>query len=256
MAIQKNQGIIIKTQLFRSTSLIVTFFTRDFGKIRGLVKGVRQAGETRGALYELFTCLEIVYYEKTRSDLHLVSEAFMLENYSSLRSQLGSIAYASYFSELADELTEVHDPHGKIFDLLHFCFRYLPSLSGPRIARIFEIKLLSEIGWLPYLDRCLGCSNPHLEEGFFSPRQGALLCPACAKRYGDVFRIQREALAAMRYYARHDLEMSSRFWITDRTSTELETLIERFLLERIQKPLKSTLFLKKLKQTIEKQQRF
>lgn len=247
MAIQKTHAIIIKTQPFRSTSLIVTFFTRDFGKIRGLVKGVRQAGETRGALYELFTLVEIVYYEKTRSDLHLISEAFLLESYPSLHSRLESIAYASYFSELADQLSEVHDPHENIFSLLDFCFRYLASLSGRRIARLFEIKLLNEIGWLPYLDRCLGCSNPHLEEGFFSPRQGALLCPACAGRHSDAFRIQRETLAAIRYYARHDLEMSSRFLVKTSAGAELETMMDRFFLERISRPLKSKVFLKKLK---------
>lgn len=247
MAIQKTQAIILKTQPFRSTSLIVTLFTRDFGKIRGLVKGVRQAGETRGALYELFTMLEIVYYEKTRSDLHLISEAFMIESYPSLHLRLESIAYASYFAELVDQLSEVHDPHENIFSLLDFCYRYLASLSGQRIARLFEVKLLNEIGWLPYLDRCLECADPHLEEGFFSPRQGALLCPACATRYSDALRVHRDTLAAIRYYTKHDLELSSRFLVTKGTSAELKTMMDKFFLERISRPLKSKVFLKKVK---------
>ncbi|MGH7890395.1 MAG: DNA repair protein RecO, partial [Thermodesulfobacteriota bacterium] len=78
MAIQKTEAFVLKTQPFRSSSLIVTFFSRDFGKLRGVVKGVRREREMRGALYELFTHLEILFYEKTRSDLHLVSEASIL----------------------------------------------------------------------------------------------------------------------------------------------------------------------------------
>ena len=88
MAIQKTEAIVLKTQPFRSSSLIITFFTRDFGKIRGIAKGVRQENQTRAAVYELFTRLEIIYYEKLRSDLHLVSDAAILE---SLRRTLESL---------------------------------------------------------------------------------------------------------------------------------------------------------------------
>ena len=50
MAIQKTDAIVLKTQPFRSSSLIITFFTRSFGKLRGLAKGVRQENQTRFAL--------------------------------------------------------------------------------------------------------------------------------------------------------------------------------------------------------------
>ena len=95
MAIQKTEAIVLKTQAFRSSSLILTFFSRDFGKVRGIAKGVRQEQERRSALYELFTRLEIIFYEKTRSDLHLVSEASFLESYEPIRLQLEAIAFAS-----------------------------------------------------------------------------------------------------------------------------------------------------------------
>ncbi|MBN1688274.1 MAG: DNA repair protein RecO, partial [Candidatus Omnitrophica bacterium] len=185
MAIQKTEAIILKTQPFRSSSLIITFFSKSFGKLRGLAKGVRQERETRGALFELFTHVDIVFYEKQRSDLHLVSEASILESYPSLRTRLESIAYASYFSELVDELSEVHDPHEGVFDLLDFSFRYLASLPGRRLARLFEIKLVNEIGWLPHLTNCLLCGKSPLEEGYFSSRQGGLLCPHCYGKAPD-----------------------------------------------------------------------
>jgi DNA repair protein RecO (recombination protein O) len=194
MAIQKNPAIVIKTLPFRTSSLIVTSFTRDFGKVRGLAKGVRLERETRGALYELFSHLEIVYYEKTRSDLHLISEAFLLDSYDALRIRFDSIAYASYFAELVDELTEIQDPHPKIFDLLDFSFQYLASLPGQRLARLFEIKLLNEIGWLPYLEGCLTCRKPVPEKGYFSARQGALLCENCAASHPDALRIEENRL--------------------------------------------------------------
>jgi DNA repair protein RecO (recombination protein O) len=246
MAILKTEAIVLKTQPLRSSSLIVTFFSRSFGKLKGVAKGVRLERELRGGIYELFTRLEIVYYEKTRSDLHLLSEADITDSYEPLRSHLESICYAGYFSELVDELCEVNDPHEKIFELLDFCYRYLSSLPGHRVARIFEIKLLNEIGWLPFLDECLMCGEKKLEQGFFSAIQGALLCPRCHSRHPDARPIAAEPLALMRYYTHHGLEDSLRQSASRQTDLALEDLISRFFAQRLHRPLKTRQFMDKI----------
>jgi DNA repair protein RecO (recombination protein O) len=247
MAIQKTEAIVLKTQPLRTSSLIVTLFTRSYGKIKGIAKGVRLDRELRGALYELFTKLDVVYYEKLRSDLHLLSEAAILDSYEPMRSDLEPICTASYFAELVEELCEIYDPHEKIFELLDFCFRYLPSLPGRRLSRLFEIKMLSEIGWLPHLDSCLRCGEKKLERGFFSARQGSLLCSGCSPQYSDSRPLGPEPLALMRFYVRHDLEESVRQSMSRQTEEELGMLMDRFFAERLSRPLKSRQFIEKLK---------
>jgi len=243
MAIQKTEAFVLKTQAFRSSSLIVTFFTRDFGKVRGVVKGVRREHELRGALYELFTHLEIVYYEKLRSDLHLVSQAAILESHDALRTKLHTIMYASYFSELVERLFEVQDPHPEVFELLDFTFRFVPSIPGEKLARIFEVKLLREIGWLPFLDSCLHCGKTTFEEGFFSVHQGALFCRDCKGEVPDARPLSAGALGALRYYIGHSADLSLKFRISQTTEDELKKLMERFLLFRLGSPLKSRRFM-------------
>lgn len=250
MAIQKTDAMILKTMPFRSSSLIITFFTRNFGKVRALVKGVRQEGETRGGIFELFSQLEIVYYEKTRSDLHLLSESFLLDAYPALHASLESIAYAGYFSDLVDQVTEIHDPHEPVFELLNFAYRYLSCVPGPRMARIFEIKLLNEIGWLPHLDDCLGCECQIPEKGFFSSRQGGLLCPACAPKHPDSKPVGAEPLSILRHYVRTENEACLKLNVSRAAETELELFMSRFLLERLNKPLKSQIFLQKIKSAL------
>jgi DNA repair protein RecO (recombination protein O) len=246
MAIQKTEVFVLKTQPFRSSSLIVTFFSRSFGKLRGVVKGVRRERELRGAFYELFTRLEIIFYEKTRSDLHLVSEASILDSHDGLRTRLDTIAYASYFSELVDCLCEVHDPHEKIFDLLEFSFRFLPSVPEERLSRLFEIRLLHEIGWLPYLERCLSCHTPVPERGFFSVRQGAIFCALCARNCTDARPLGAEALSVLRYYADHELDMSLKRHVGTQTERELKALMEQFFDFRLGAPLKTRSFMRQI----------
>lgn len=243
MAIQKTEAFVLKTQPFRSSSLIVTFFSRSFGKLRGVVKGVRKEREMRGAAYENFTHLEIIFYEKLRSDLHLVSEASILTSHDVLRRRLDTIAYASYFAELVDRLCEVHDPQPRIFELLDFAFRFLSSIPGEKLSRLFEIKFLQEIGWIPYLERCLNCQASDFEKGFFSISQGAVFCPVCASKFPDARPITLNALSTLRYYALHPLDVSLKFHTHHATEKELEQLMRRFLLYRLGDVFKSQHFM-------------
>lgn len=247
MAIQKAEAFVLKTQPFRSSSLIITFFTKPFGKLKGIAKGVRREREVRGALFELFTHLEIVFYEKIRSELHLVSEASMLDSHDTLRMNLESVTYASYFSELTDCLSEVHDPHEGIFNLLAFSYKFLPSVPPEKLSRLFEIKLLREIGWIPYVEGCIECQKQDMAKGFFSIRQGALYCAECARSEQDARPLSPEALAALRYFAEQPLEQAIKFRVLPHTEKELSQLIGQFLQYRLGTPLQTRRFLDKIK---------
>lgn len=246
MAIQKTEAFILKTHPFRTSSLIVTFFSQNFGKLKGVAKGVRREREVRGATFELFTHLEIVFYEKLHSDLHLVSDAAVIESYDHFRTRLETIAYASYFSELVDQVCEVHDPHPNIFELMKFTFKFLSSVPLEKLARIFEIKMLGEIGWLPYLDACLNCQETPLNSGYFSIKQGGLFCLRCGRSQSDARLLSEEGLQTLRYFAGHSAEMSLKKFVPAAIESELEKLISYFLLYRIGYPLNSRRFMEKI----------
>lgn len=241
--IHKTDAIVLKTQPLRSSSLIVTFLTRSFGKLKGIVKGVRKEREPRSAFYELFTNLEIIFYEKSRSDLHLISDAAVIDTNDHLRTHLTSIAYASYFSELTDGLLEIHDPHESVFELMEFCFRYLPSIDPERISRIYETKLLRDTGLLPYLDECLECRSQVPEQGFFSVAQGSVYCRNCQPRVADARMISAEALSGLRYFTRHDASECLKYRTSQLADQELAALLDRFFLYRLGHPLKSRRFM-------------
>ncbi len=250
MAILKTDGIILKTLPFRTSSLIVTFFSKDFGKLKGIAKGVRLERELRGSLFELFTEVEVVYYEKQKSDLHLISEAFILESYDPVRTRIETIAYASYFADLVDQLTEFHDPHQPIFDLLRFAYRYLPTISGEKLCRIFETRLLKEIGWLPYLDACIKCGNQSVAEFLFSPIQGALYCHSCGSSIQDARAISEETLGILRYYLQNEPEESVKLRVENASEQGLASLMMKFFQARLSRPLKSRIFIEKIQPSL------
>jgi len=223
----------------------VTFFSRDFGKLKGLAKGVRKEGIVRPSTFEPFTLLEIVFYEKVHSEIHLISEAAVLESYGGLRKNLSTLATAYYLAELTDELTELQDPHRSIFELLQTLFQLLPSLPPSLLARFFEVRLLSEIGLLPPMDHCLICGRANSpDKVYFSPRQGTVLCERCRQRSRDSKPLGRKGVEAIRLFMHGEFRKVVQYPMSEETGKEISEVVEKFLADRLARPLKTRRFLK------------
>ena len=69
MAIQKTQGFVLRRDDLRETSVILTVYTRDFGKLKLITKGVRSPEQRSLSSYELFALDEIVFYEKRKKNI-------------------------------------------------------------------------------------------------------------------------------------------------------------------------------------------
>lgn len=150
MAIITTEAVLLRRREIRETSLLLTCLTRSAGKITGLLKGVRGPRGTVDGYLEPFTVQTIVFYERTRADVDLITQADLREPFLGIRRDLAKTAYASYFCEVADHGCALRDPHPEVYDLL---VRALEALQeGPypgQIARIFEARWLAAAGVLP-----------------------------------------------------------------------------------------------------------
>lgn len=258
MAIQKTEAFVLRSRPFRTSSLIVTTFSRSFGKVKGIAKGVHSEGAARPSTFEPFTLLEIVFYEKIRSELHLISEANILESFGGLVSNLQTLATAYYLVDLVDQVTEAHDPHEPIFELLHFAFQWLPSVSPFRLARFFEMRLLRAVGLLPHWEGCLGCGETNPEKVYFSVRQGAIFCPLCRKKAPESKLLSPGVVEAMRSFLALKGENQALLsflapggkGLSVSLEREIEGVVERFLTEKLGRRLSTRRFLNRVRPLI------
>ncbi|MBI3320314.1 MAG: recombination protein O N-terminal domain-containing protein, partial [Candidatus Omnitrophica bacterium] len=73
MGIHTADAIVLRQYPFRETSVVVTCFTDRFGKIKGLVKGLRDGRARYRSAMEPMTVNRIVFYDTRTSALHLIS---------------------------------------------------------------------------------------------------------------------------------------------------------------------------------------
>jgi len=184
MSIQKTRGIVLRREDVRETSVALTAYTRDFGKLRLISKGVRSPEQKFTSAYELFALDEIVFYERKKKGLFLLSQCELVSFFPKIRESLERMSYAHYFIEFTDLITVSGDSNREIYALLENSLEFLSENASPkRVARVFEIKLLSILGLMPGLRSCVNCDESVRNKILrFSLSLGGVLCEKCLTR--------------------------------------------------------------------------
>jgi len=245
--IQKTEAILLKRQDLRETSLLLTFYTSGFGKIQGVMKGMR--GQHKGqynASPQLFSLNDIVFYERKNRDIYTVSHCDLNHFFGEIRESLEKTSYASYFIELIDSLTPIGEVNEGMYELLENGLKFLcGSSSTKRIARIFEIKLLDLLGLMPGLKSCILCDSTLIENARFSLKNSGVICKRCFAKEKDGFTISIGTINFMEHINRSDWTMVSRIKVAKDVGRQVEGLLQSFLNYHLHLKPKSLEFIRK-----------
>jgi DNA repair protein RecO (recombination protein O) len=252
MAATKTDAFVLRTQDYRDTSLLCDFYTRDYGKIKGIVKGVRDGRSRYGSTLEPFSLNEILFYRRKRGgDLHQVTQIELISLFGEARQDLERLGYASYFTELLRELTEVEDSHPAIFDLMADSLRFLESGASPRrAARIFEIKFFELLGLMPEIRVCAVCQQKDPSPAYFNAALGGIHCGQCQERSarggGASYLVSRGTLLFLEHVRRSAIPDLYNVKVSQEVGMELEKILRRFVDFHLSNKLKSLVFMEKM----------
>jgi DNA repair protein RecO (recombination protein O) len=203
----RSTALVLRTVEVFETSLVVTLFTREEGKVSALAKGGRRLKSPFSGGLDLLGVSDIVWLHKASDALDLLTEAVPVERFTSLRRDLAALYAGYYAAELLTELTDHHDPHPRLFDAAVVTLRHLGEspLRNRRLMR-FELACLRELGLMPALDACAGCGSAvgpgSAGEAFaFGLATGGVLCPSCRPGQPHVATLSGRTLEALRVLA-------------------------------------------------------
>ena len=149
METERAEGIVLRVQPVTESSLLVLWFTREFGKLKTLAKGARRPKSPMRGRLDLFYEDELTFLRSRRSDLHLLHECFLTHPHAPLRTNVPVLTAASHVCELVDALTAVEDAHPELFQLLAAMLTSLEKSVAPAQLIWFELQALAATGWKP-----------------------------------------------------------------------------------------------------------
>ena len=237
MGIHTTDAIVLRCYPYRETSVIVSCLTDQFGKIKGLIKGLRVHPNRHRSAMEPLTVNRIVFYDTRASQLHLISQCELLNPLTSLQHELETARLAGLCANLVDAVVPLEEPQPAIYHLLKHTLQQLSGrtedVSSLRIH--FMIRLLRLAGFQPQLDECTSCNARIHLTGYWSVRQGGLLCPRCLHEDPKAELITPPMLIALETLLDSDLPVP----IDPTLIQPLRQRLDEFLHWRLERPLKT-----------------
>jgi DNA repair protein RecO (recombination protein O) len=247
MSIHKTEAIVLNKYDFRETSVIANFYTRDFGKLSGLLKGIKADPVKFASTLEPFSHNEIIFYRKRNSSLHLVSQCDNINNFSAIREAIPKVGASVMITEMLNMIMPAEDKNEDIFNLALESLDELQRTDNPdKIGTIFKIKTLALSGFKPHLDSCLCCDAKSLGESRFSLKQGGLLCTKCCAKDLAARSIFRGTVASILHIEKNDFRSALTLGMNPEIKKELNMVLSSFLKFHLEKDLKSERVLSKM----------
>ena len=152
MNLARTTGLVLRTRPLTETSLIVQWLTRDFGRVATVAKGARRPKSPFRGQLDLFYLADLSFARSSRSALHTLREARLLECHAGLRSDLIYLQQASYCAVLIEQTAEPDAPMPSVFQTFAALLAQLPkNPARPQTIFAFEMKWLHELGLQPRL---------------------------------------------------------------------------------------------------------
>ena len=199
MGLQRTQAVVIGRRPLGEADRLVTFYTREFGRLTGVAKGARRPRSRFGSALEPFSQGQLLFFESERSQLVRIDHFDLLYPFLGVRERLEPLGQGAWVVECLGRLTAERDPHAALYGLLVRTLRALEEIPRPeRAALAFTLRCVDLLGHRLRLDRCLSCGAPPDLAPRLDFSAGGLVCGTCARLSGDSLALSAQALAGLR----------------------------------------------------------
>ena len=118
MPARVSETFVLRTYPFREADLIVSFFTRDQGKLRGVARRARRPKSSFGSGLERLSLVRMAYFQKETAELVNLSGCELIESQFGLQADYSASVALDYLTEVTEQLLPPQEPNEKFFRLL------------------------------------------------------------------------------------------------------------------------------------------
>lgn len=179
----RSLAFVLKQEERGEADYLFTLFSKDFGKLRILGRGIRKVKSKLRAGIPLFSRNEIEFIQgKTYKTL---TDAILEKEFVLIKKSLPRLKIAYQIAELTDILISDPEQDDQIWNLLEEVFERLNNQqltirNQQLLYYYFFWNLLALLGYHPELYSCSICRKKlQPAKLYFSPKQGGIICAFC-----------------------------------------------------------------------------
>lgn len=182
--LQKTDAVVLSKLDYSETSKIASFYSKEFGRISGIIKGGRFSNSKIGRIIDPLNVVEIVLIQKDSREIQNITNASLVSYHKSIHSDFDSIKYASAVLELVRRFTPEHDPNNRLYlGIKRILERMESEQENPAISfyRFFAF-FFDCVGFEMQIENCAECGEEIGNDGGLFDIARGIVCRKCAKK--------------------------------------------------------------------------
>jgi DNA repair protein RecO (recombination protein O) len=230
------EAIVLRTWPFHEADLLVSLFTREQGKVKGVARHAMRSRRRFGGALEPMTHVRASYAEKPRQELVRLDAFEIISSPMSQPVDYARVAALELVAEILDEAMPDGAPEDAVFRLT------TAVLDELRIGRVwmpvtyFMLWMGRLMGWMPELGRCALCGRDLRGQAvWWSGSADGVTC-ADDRRPGSLAISADSAATAMRIFRSSIRSLADEEWPKARAAD-----LRRFALELLERHLEERL---------------
>jgi len=254
---ERTPAIVLRGRTHGESDKIVTFLTRDWGKLTGIAKGAKRSQRRFVNVLEPFTHVHLRFRPIRADELAFIFGCDLLRSFRAPSQDLQRYGFASYLTELIDVMVTGRESGPELYELLLQGLTVLEEHTElpPLFLSAFELLLLVHTGYAPNIEGCQRCGllipRPHSSTAtaplaMFSPSLGGLLCLRCRDTGGATVRLSSATLHLLENRQAIQPEVLLLTHAAPQTCRELRAIVTGLLTRHLTRPLKSRAFLEQV----------
>lgn len=246
MDIVKIKGLVLRQAYSSEADKIITILAKDNGKKTISAKGARLPKSPFLAGTQPFCYCDFIIYN--RKPIASLNQIEIIETFYNIRNDLTKLSYASYFMELAENSIMEEEASN---ELLELTLKTLQTLNKTEkdfklIARIYELRLMKILGYMPQLYECVNCGQKIENRKYFNVYLGGILCDKCKTLNIKTLQLSLGAFSAIEYIMYSDLKKLFNFKVSSLVLEQITKISTNYIFIHIKHEFKTLKFLNQL----------
>ena len=180
----EDEIFVLKEVRYNDNDKILHALSKNNGKIQIVSRGCKKNKSP------LVNISQIMSYSKCQlyvsRDMYIINSGELIDNFYNIRSNITAYLYGTYILELLGYISQENEVDGKAYDMTIRLFQILNLIEDDEriienIISIYELKLISMLGYRPQIKECLICGNEINSKDYyyFNIKDGGIQCKDC-----------------------------------------------------------------------------
>jgi len=236
MPLKESEAIVLRSYPLREADLLVTFFTRLEGKVRGVARAAKKSKKRFGGALEPLTYVRVYYEDRERQELARIDSCEVLDSPLATEVDYPRAVALGHISEVLNELLPDREQSDAAFRLAVSVLEQLRAGAVWMPLTYFDLWMTRLMGYLPELRACIVCGGTlNGSRAFFHALADGLMCTRDKRLASSEISPQSRDLAAEMFRAPVET-FASEPWPHERGSD-----LRRFLVQTIERHIEKKL---------------